>query len=362
MAKTKKKGREYLADHIKKYGNIIKTGTEVLKEKSDYKAISISPAIDIALGGGVREGCWLTLTGDPKSGKTTTAMQIAANCQKEGRKIIYLDAEGRLKDMNFQVEEFDPEKIEVIGPEDKPLPAEDLLDMAYKLMSDPEYHGAVLIIDSISSLIPQKELDGDFTPGRAGLPKILSIFTKKIGQLLPRQRGLVIAITHYIANTAGFGKAKLSDGGTKIQYQADTRMEIAGGGEKTPAIKPWEDAAKNRIGQVVNWKIICSSMGPPGGQVQSYIRYGHGIDSVQEVLELATDLGFIDKAGAWFSCPFFQIEKDLAKKIKPDVDVDNDEALIKAFKFQGQDKLYNFIKENPEIVKTLERLIKEALC
>ena len=103
-------------------------------------------------------------------------------------------------------------------------------------------------------------------------------------------------------------------------------------------------------------------MGPPGGQVQSYIRYGHGIDSVQEVLELATDLGFIDKAGAWFSCPFFQIEKDLAKKIKPDVDVDNDEAIIKAFKFQGQDKLYNFIKENPEIVKTLERLIKEALC
>ena len=57
MAKTKKKGREYLDAHIKKYGNIIKTGTEVLKEKSDYKAISISPAIDIALGGGVREGC-----------------------------------------------------------------------------------------------------------------------------------------------------------------------------------------------------------------------------------------------------------------------------------------------------------------
>jgi recombination protein RecA len=361
MAKTKKKGREYLDAHIKKYGNIIKTGTEVLKEKSDYKAISISPAIDIALGGGIREGCWLTLTGDPKSGKTTTAMQIAANCQKEGRPIIYLDAEGRLKDMNFQVEEFDPQKIEVIGPEDKPLPAEDLLDMAYKLMSDPDYHGAVLIIDSISSLIPQKELDGDFTPGRAGLPKILSIFTKKIGQLLPRQRGLVIAITHYIANTAGYGKSKLSDGGTKIQYQADTRMEIAGG-EKVSAVKPWEDSAKNRIGQVVNWKIICSSMGPPGGQVQSYIRYGHGIDSVQEILELATDLGFIDKAASWFSCPFFQMEKELAKQIKPDLDIDNDEAIIKAFKFQGQDKLYNFIKQNPEIVTTLERLIKEALC
>ena len=175
-----------------------------MEEKSNYKTISVSPAIDLALGGGIREGCWLTLTGDPKSGKTTTAMQIAANCQKEGRPIIYVDAEGRLKDMNFQVDGFDPEKIQIIGPEDKPLPAEELLKWAYQLMSDPENHGAVLIIDSISSLIPEKELDGDFTPGRAGLPKVLSIFTKKIGQLLPRQRGLVIAITHYIANTGGF--------------------------------------------------------------------------------------------------------------------------------------------------------------
>jgi len=336
---AKKKTPEYLKSQVKEYGNIIKTGTEVLEEKSDYKVISISPAIDIALGGGIREGCWLTLTGDPKSGKTTTAMQIATNCQKEGRPVIYLDAEGRLKDMNFQVKDFDPEKIEVIGPEDKPLPAEEFLEIAYKMMSHPDYHGAVLIIDSISSLIPEKELDGDFSPGRAGLPKILSIFTKKIGQLLPRQRGLVIAITHYIANTGGFGKAKLSDGGNKIQYQADTRMEIAGGGEKVPAIKPWEDSSKNRIGQIVNWKIICSSMGPPGGQVQSYIRYGHGIDRTQEILELSLDLGFIDKSGAWFSC----------------------ESLWEG-KLQGQDKVYNFLKEKPELVDTLQSKIEEALA
>lgn len=358
---VRKKTPEYLKSQVKEYGNIIKTGTEVLKEKSDYKVISISPAIDIALGGGVREGCWVTLTGDPKSGKTTTAMQIATNCQKEGRPIIYLDAEGRLKDMNFQVKDFDPEKIEVIAPEDKPLPAEEFLEMAYKMMSHPDYQGAILIIDSISSLIPAKELDGDFSPGRAGLPKILSIFTKKIGQLLPRQRGLVIAITHYIANTGGFGKAKLSDGGNKIQYQADTRMEIAGGGEKTPAIKPWEDASKNRIGQVVNWKIICSSMGPPGGQVQSYIRYGHGIDSTQEVLQLSLDLGFIDRSGAWFSCPFLEMNKELAKEIDPDLDVEDPEKLTKAFKFQGQDKVYSFLSRNTKLVKSLETMIKEAL-
>ena len=261
---------------------------------------------------------------------------------QEAGQLHFLERTGQrhfYEDLNFEVRDLDPEKMKIIHPEDKPLSAEEFLDVAHKLMSHPDYHGAVLIIDSISSLIPEKELDGDFSPGRAGLPKILSIFTKKIGQLLPRQRGLVIAITHYIANTGGFGKAKLSDGGNKIQYQADTRMEIAGGGEKVPAIKPWEDSSKNRIGQIVNWKIICSSMGPPGGQVQSYIRYGHGIDRTQEILELSLDLGFIDKSGAWFSC----------------------ESLWEG-KLQGQDKVYNFLKEKPELVDTLQSKIEEALA
>ena len=361
MAKATEKKPEYLAKIIKEYGNIICSGLQVLEEKKNDKTISISPAIDIALGGGIREGSWLTLTGDPKSGKTTTAMQIAANCQKDGRPIIYLDAEGRLKDLNFEVHDLDPEKMTIVAPEDKPIPAEDFLDIAYKMMSHPDYYGGVLIIDSISSLMPKKELDGDFSPKRPGLPKILSIFTKKVGQLLPRQHGLIIAITHYIANPSGFGKAKQSDGGNKIQYQADTRMEIAGGGEKISAVSPWTNASGDRIGQVVNWKIICSSMGAPGGQVQSYIRYGHGIDKTQEVLMLACDLGLIEKAGAWFTCTFMGSCKDLAKDIRDDIDIDDEEAMNKAFKFQGQDKLYVFLSENPKLIQHLESTIKEML-
>ncbi len=361
MPKTKNKETEYLSKIIKEYGQIISTGSDVLEEKKNYKVISVSPAIDIALGGGIREGSWLTLTGDPKSGKTTTAMQIAANCQKEGRPIIYLDVEGRLKDMNFEVAELDPSKMKIVHPEDKPLPAEDFLDVAHKLMSHPDYHGAVLIIDSISSLMPAKELDGDMTPGRAGLPKVLSIFTKKMGQLLPRQHGLIIAITHFIANTGGFGASKMADGGTKIQYQADTRMEIKGGGEKVSAVTPWTNTSGDRIGQVINWKILCSSMGPPGGQVQSWIKYGQGIDKTQEILILGHELGMIDKAGAWLTCSFMLDNKDLAKKIKPELNVDDDEAVLKSFKFQGQDNLYNFLLSKPEIVEFLEMQIKAML-
>jgi recombination protein RecA len=352
---------DYWNKLIKEYGNIISDGDKVLEEKKNYKVISVSPAIDIALGGGIREGSWVTLTGDPKSGKTTTAIQIAANCQAENRPVIYLDVEGRLKEMNFEVPTLDPSKIKIIHPTEDAISAEDFLEISYKIMSHPDFHGACLIIDSVSSLTPAKELDGDMSPGRAGLPKILSVFTKKMGQLLPRQRGLVIAITHYIANTSGYGKAKMADGGNKIQYQADTRMEIAGGGEKVSAVSPWVDSNKNRIGQVVNWKIICSSIGPPGGQVQSFIRYGQGIDKTQEILMLCIDLGLIEKAGAWLTCSFMSDYPELAKKIKPELNTDNPESILKAFKFQGQDNLYSFFQENQELVPFLAGKIKEVL-
>jgi len=353
MAKIKRP--EYISSIIKEYGEIISNGLAVLETKKDYKTISVSPAIDIALGGGIKEGSWVMLTGDPKSGKTTTAMQIAANCQKDGRPIIYLDAEGRLKEMNFEVRDLDPNKMQIIHSVDAPLSAEEFLDVAYKLISHPDNYGAVLIIDSISSLIPAKELDGEMKAGRSGLPKILSIFTKKIGQLLPRQRGLIIAITHFIANTSGFGVSKMPDGGNKIQYQADTRMEI-----KT-APTPWVNTNKDRIGQQVNWKIVCSSMGAPGGEAQSWIKYGHGIDKVQEILMLSQDLGMIDKAGAWLTCSFMLEHKDLATEIKPDINIEDDEAILKAFKFQGQDRLYTFLSENPKLVLLLEAQIKEVL-
>tara|TARA_Y100000296_G_C5179860_1_gene263076 strand:- start:6772 stop:7830 length:1059 start_codon:yes stop_codon:yes gene_type:complete len=351
---VKIKRPEYLSKIIKDHGEIISSGLKVLEEKKSYNTISVSPAIDIALGGGIKEGSWVMLTGDPKSGKTTTAMQIAANCQRDGRPIIYLDAEGRLKEMNFEVRDLDPDKMQIIHSEDEPLSAEIFLDVTHKIMSHPDNHGAVCIIDSLSSLIPAKELDGDMTPGRAGLPKVLSIFTKKMGQILPKQRGIMIVITHFIANTSGFGASRMSDGGNKIQYQADTRMEVK-------SITPWHTTSKQRIGQAINWKIICSSMGSPGTEAQSWIKYGHGIDKVQEVLMLGQDLGMVDKAGAWLTCSFILDHKDVAKEIDPTLNVDDDEATLKAFKFQGQDKLYKFLFEHPKLMDILEQRIKEML-
>ena len=344
----------FLKDTVKQYGEILKSGTQVMQEKKDYKVISISPALDIGLGGGQLEGSWMTLSGPPKCGKTTTAMQIAANVQKE-RKIIYVDAEGRLKGLNFQIEGLDPEKFIIIAPDGPPLPAEVLLQTAYELMSHPDYHGAILIIDSISSLIPMRELEGDMESKRPGLPRILSTFTKKMGQLLPTQRGLVIAITHIISNPSGYGKSSHADGGVKIQYQADTRLEV-GSATGVSAIAPWIETSGERIGQVINWKVVCSSMGSPGGNIKSYIRYGKGIDKIKEVIEISQDVGLIIQAGSWFSFPFLadtEKGRKLAESIKPELKGVDRDKVIGSFKIQGADKAYDFICDHQHAVKIL---------
>lgn len=273
---------------------------------------------------------------------TTTTMQIIANCQALGRKIIYLDVEGRLKEMNFEVPGIDPSKVQVIRSGDVPLAAETFLDIARKLVSQKENEGCVLVIDSISSLIPSRDLDEDISGmTRPGLPKILSDFVKKLGQTVPNQKCLVIMITHMITNTSGYGKSKMADGGVKIQFQADTRMEVK-------SVSPWEAAgstkeAKNVIGLKVTWDILCSSIGKPYTTCESWIRFGHGIDKIQEILMLSTEIGLISVAGSWYNLDFLE---DLGKE---------------RLKIQGAEKTYNYLKENPEIYTALENKVREML-
>ena len=347
---TKKSDPAFIKDIVKKYGNVISSGNQILENRKNYKTIQVSPAIDLALSGGIKEGSWVILTGDPKCGKTTTALQIAANCQKDGRPIIYLDTEGRLKEMNLLgVDGLDKEKMQIIHSEDEPLSAESFLDIAVKLCSAKENYGCVCIIDSTSSLMPEKELDGDLSPGRAGLPRILSIFCKKMGQIVPNQRMIMLIVTHYITNTSGYGPTRMPDCGKKIQYQADTRMEVK-------SIKAWEQNER-QVGQAVNWKVVCSSMGPPGAECQSWLRYGRGIDKTQELVILGQETGLIAKAGSWLTCEFMIAHLEIIKELKPDLDTEDTEEVLRSVKFQGQEKLYNFFIANPKVCDILEREI-----
>jgi hypothetical protein len=102
-------------------------------------------------------------------------------------------------------------------------------------------------------------------------------------------------------------------------------------------------------------------MGSPGTECQSWIKYGHGVDKIQELIMLGLDLGLIGKAGAWFTCEFMVGFTDVVKKIKPETNIEDTEAVLKAVKFQGQERLYNFLLANEEVFDILEKEIKGML-
>ena len=344
---------------IKKYGHVVRSGLEVFEERSNLQVIPVSPALDLALGGGIQEGGWVTFTGDPKSGKTTTALQFAATCQQEkygSKPIIYLDAEGRLKSINLTgIDGLDIEKMKIVGTVDEPMSAEQFLNIAeFYIKNTP---GCVLIIDSISSLIPEKELIDDVNAQyRPSLPKLLKNWCKKLGGIVPRQKAIVIMITHLIANTSGFGKSKVADGGRGIQYQTDNILEIK-------YIKPWVSGGK-QIGQMIHWQIKTSAAGGfPGSEAQGWLKYGLGIDKTQELFIMAVDLDLIAKAGAWYTCNYLLENIDRVKDllIANDIDVEDEKEVKSFFQFQGQDRVAAFLSSNPITLEILEEEIKSML-
>ena len=347
---------------ISKYGDVIKSGTEVIASLSSYGTVSVSPALDLALGGGIREGTCVAMTGDPKTGKTTTALHFAAKCQKIGKEVLYFNTEGRLELKNFEgIKGLDPSKIKVIeSTDDKILSAEEFLNMIEAYVNSTP--NMVAIVDSVSSMVPGIELDGEIRTGvRNALPRLLSMFFKRIGGSVARTKAILIFITHNIANTGGsrFAPAKMADAGNMLQYQVSTNMVITHRGK-------WEvpKESGNHVGQIANWLIKTSSNGTPMSKAESWIKYGIGIDEVQEVIQIACEFRLIKAAGAWYTirCALDSMEDERVKKILKDNEVpETEEAIEKFFKFQGVNRLSEFLTENDSISDLVYEQVRELL-
>ena len=349
----------------KKYGKIIESGTAVLEQLGEMKVLSVSPAIDLALGGGIREGQVVVLTGDPKTGKTTTALYAAAKAQSQGKKVYYLNTEGRLTKHNFTgIKGLDIDAIEIIqSTDDKPMvSAETYLNVMERLIKEEE--NLFLICDSTSNMVPQDEIDGEIRTGvRNALPRLLSMFFKRISGDVSRMKAIAVFITHNIANTGGsrFAPSKMADCGNMLQFQAGTNMVITHRGK-------WEvpKESGNHVGQVANWVIKTSAAGGiPNTKAASWIKYGVGIDEAQELAQIATDFALIQAKGAWYtiSCLVDNRTNPIVAAYLSDKDVkaEDEEAVSKAFKFQGMEKLVNFLNDNPTLLDFIYDEVKDLL-
>ena len=357
--KTQKTSDDPLVNQInKKYGNIIELGSAVLASLENYEVIGISPALDIALGGGLREGSCVVMTGDPKTGKTTTALYFAAKAQQKGKNVFYLNTEGRLTKENFRgIKDLDTEKIQIVQATDsEPLvSAETYLNTLETLIKNTP--DLVAIVDSTSNMVPQDELDGEIRTGvRNALPRLLSMFFKRISGDVSRMKAIVIFITHNIANTGGsrWSPSKMADCGNMLQYQAGTNMVITHRGK-------WEvpKDSGNHVGQVANWIVKTSAAGGiPNSLAASWIKYGIGIDEAQEIAQIASEFAMINRSGAWYTmqCLIDNQEDPVIKSWIMENEVKDVE---KAFKFQGMEKVTNFLEANPQLCDFIYQQIRE---
>ena len=231
-----------------------------------------------------------------------TAQNLKYACdigRKEGRHIYFSNIEGRLKKrdiLGMKHLNLDPDRFSVIGSQPgQILTAENYIDINERLIN--ENPGDIFIIDSFSALCTEGERSSDISKRyRADAPVLLAKFCRRISNVIPINKSIVMGITHMIANQ-GMGMSQWSEAsGRKIQYQADIKLKVS-------HFTPWE-VSDSRVGQDVHWICETSALNfPPGGKFSSKFRYNHGIDKQAELVTLCVDLSIIKKGGAWYTLP-----------------------------------------------------------
>ena len=305
-------------------GSVMRMGDSNLGR--DIEAISTgSLGLDIALGiGGLPKGRVVEIYGPESSGKTTLTLQVIAECQKNGGTAAFIDAEHALdpsyaEKLGVKVEEL------LISQPDTGEQALEITDMLVRSASVD-----VIIIDSVAALTPKAEIEGEMGDTHVGLQaRLMSQALRKLTANIKRSNTLVIFINQ-IRMKIGvmFGSPETTTGGNALKFYASVRLDI----RRTGAIKRGEEI----VGSETRVKVVKNKVAPPFKQAEFDILYNEGISRESEIINLASQLGLIEKSGAWYSY--------------------NQEKIG-----QGKENVRGYLKEHPQIAQLLEQKIRAEL-
>ena len=260
------------------------------REAVDVDAIpSGSLLLDEALGvGGYPKGRIIEIFGPESSGKTTLALHAIAECQKNGGRAAFIDAEHAIDPIYAKNLGVDINELILSQPDN----GEQALEIAEMLAGSGSIN--LIVVDSVAALVPQAELDGEMGDSSVGLQaRLMSKAMRKIAGILNKKECAVIFINQ-LREKVGvmYGNPETTSGGRALKFYASIRIDI----RRTEAIKQGSEI----IGNTCRVKIVKNKVSPPFKQCEIDIIYGQGISKEAEVLDRAVELGYIKKAGAWF--------------------------------------------------------------
>ena len=287
------------------------------RESVDVDAIpSGSLLIDEAIGvGGYPKGRIIEIFGPESSGKTTLALHAIAECQRNGGRAAFIDAEHAIDPVYAKNLGVDINELILSQPDN----GEQALEIVEMLANSGGVN--LIIVDSVAALVPQAELDGEMGDSSVGLQaRLMSKAMRKIAGILNKKECAVIFINQ-LREKVGvmYGNPETTSGGRALKFYASVRIDI----RRTEAIKQGADI----IGNTCRVKIVKNKVSPPFKQCEIDIIYGQGISKEGEILDRAVELGFIKKSGSWFEYNGNKIAqgRDAAKLyIKENEDVAND--------------------------------------
>ncbi len=314
---------QVLADIEKQFGKgaVMRLGSQ---EHLNVEVVpSGSLSLDIALGvGGYPKGRIIEIYGPESSGKTTFALHAIAEVQRRGGRAAFIDAEHALdpvyaKNLGVNINEL------LLS---QPDTGEQALEICEALVRSEVVN--IVVIDSVAALVPQAEIEGDMGDSHVGLQaRLMSQALRKLSGTINKTKTTAIFINQ-LREKVGvmFGNPETTTGGRALKFYASIRLDIRRG-------EQLKDGDKF-IGNKTNIKVVKNKVAPPFKTASVDIIYGSGVSHTGEVLDIASDLGMINKSGAWYSYK--------GEKIG-----------------QGRENAKNYLANNPTVLNELELMIRK---
>jgi recombination protein RecA len=301
-------------------GSIMKLG-EGTQMNLEYISTG-SLDLDIALGiGGVPRGRIIEIYGPESSGKTTIALHVIAEAQKNGGIAAFIDAEHALDPGYAKKLGVDVENLVISQPDT----GEQALEITEALVRSSAID--VVVIDSVAALVPRAEIEGDMGDAHVGLQaRLMSQALRKLAGAISKSNTTCIFINQ-LREKVGvmFGNPETTSGGRALKFYASVRLDV----RRIDSIKQGDEVVGNRT----RVKVVKNKVAPPFKQAEFDIMYGQGISKEGSLLDTGVTAGIIQKSGSWYSY--------------------NDEKLG-----QGRENAKDFIRENPKLYQEIDKLVR----